>query len=324
MHKIITVILAASVFTGSLFANGSSDAEEQKKIIVAGIVFQEDQFFRIIQKGMTAAAADYGVELLMSNSRNKLDKEIELVNTYIARGVDAIAISPLSDSGSIAALQEADSEDIVIVTYNSPVAADFPVSYINSSQSELGSTSGKAARRYIEEELGGKAKAATLAFKALLPEISDMRVNGFLNEITDLNVEVVSQQDAWLAEDAVARAADIITANPDINIIYAANDGGTVGAVGAVRNAGKEDQIKVFGIDASEQLADMILADDGVLMASTGQQPFEIGYKAVEFAVKAVRGESVEKTVIVPGLLLDRADKSAVEQFKADWAELVR
>jgi ABC-type sugar transport system substrate-binding protein len=323
MRRFIAILLVISAVTGSLFANGGAEAKDEK-IVIAGIVFQEDQFFRVIQKGMKAAAEDLGVELLMANSQNKLDKEIELVNTYLSRGVDGLVISPLSDTGSVSALKAADDEGIVIVTYNSPVSADFPVSYINSSQSELGSSTGKAAREYIESELGGKAKVATLAFKSLLPEISDMRVNGFLNEISDMDITVVAQQDAWLAEDAVARAGDIITANPDIDIIYAANDGGTVGAVGAVRNAGLEDQVKVFGIDASDQLADMVLADDGILMASTGQQPFQIGYQAVEFAVKAINGESVESTVIVPGLLLDRNDPAGVEQFKKDWAELIK
>ena len=115
-----------------------------------------------------------------------------------------------------------------------------PLSYLNSSQLELGQTTGKAAAEFVKTKLGGKAKIATLGFKALLPEVSGERVGGFLEEAKKGGeVEVVSQQDAWLAEKAVAVASDIITANPDINIIYAANEGGTVGAVQAVRKAGK-------------------------------------------------------------------------------------
>ena len=129
-------------------------------------------------------------------------------------------------------------------------------------------------------------------------------------------MEVVSQQDAWLAEDALAKAGDIITANPDLDILYAANDGGTVGAVMAVKNAGKE--IVVFGIDASEQLANFLKDDTGILQATTGQQPFQIGYQSVEFAVKAIKGEPVEPTVIVPGLVLDRDNPAGVDQFLTD------
>ncbi|MCK5152828.1 MAG: substrate-binding domain-containing protein [Spirochaetales bacterium] len=324
MKKIVLVLLVLLIAGTSVFAAGNKEAAGEEKIVIAGIVFQEDQFFRVIQKGMKDAAEELGVELMISNSQNKPDKESELVRTYIARGVNAIVISPLSDTSSVPALKEANDNGIKIVTYISPLGADFPVSYINSSQSELGSATGKVAREYIVNELGGKAKVATLAFKSLLPEISDMRVNSFLSEITDLpGVEVVAQQDAWLAEAAVAKSSDIITANPDLDLIYAANDGGTIGSVMGVNNAGKAGEIVVFGIDASEQLANFVLADDGILQASTGQQPYMIGYMAVEFAVKAIRGESVESTVIVPGVVIDRRDPAAVEAFKKSWAELI-
>ena len=324
MKRAIVVLSLLIALSTGLFAEGKQESEE-KQIVIAGIVFQEDQFFRVIQKGMLAAAKDMDVELLLSNSQNKPDKEGELVRTYIARGVDAIVISPLSETASIPALKEAHEAGIKIITYNSPLGADFPVSYINSSQNELGSATGKVAREYIENELGGKAKVATLAFKSLLPEISDMRVNSFLSEISDLpGVEVVSQQDAWLAEDAVAKSSDVITANPDLDIIYAANDGGTVGATMGVNNAGLAGEIAVFGIDASEQIANFALADDEILQASTGQQPYTIGYMSMEYAVKSIYGETVDSTVIVPGLVLDRRDPAAIEQFKADWAAMTK
>nr|WP_255525760.1 MULTISPECIES: substrate-binding domain-containing protein [unclassified Oceanispirochaeta] len=312
----MTAALAVLILSTSVFAEGQKDKGEDK-IVIAGIVFQDDQFFNVIQKGMQAAADDLGVELLLANSNNKQDKEMELVNTYIARGVDAIVISPLSESASIAPLKRADDKGIKVITYNSPLGADFPVSYVNSSQSELGSGSGKVARGYIDRNLDGEIQVATLAFKSLLPEISDMRVNGFLNEITDLpGVKVVSQQDAWLAEDALAKAGDILTANPDLDIIYAANDGGTVGAVMAVKNAGKD--VVVFGIDASEQLANFLKDESNILQATTGQQPFQIGYQSVEFAVKAIKGEPVEETIIVPGMVLDRAEPAGIEKFLVD------
>ncbi len=319
--KRIAIVLLALCAAAAFAAGGKESAGGEKKLTIAGIIFQEDQFMRIIHIGMRDAAKAYGAELLEANSYNKPDKEIELVNTYITRGVDGIAITPLSASASVAALKRAHDKGIKVVTYNSPLNADFQVSYINSSQTELGTGSGKAARAYIQEKLKGKAKikVATLGFKALLPEISDERVNGFLNQIKDLpGVEVVAQQDAWLTEDAIKRAGDIITANPDIDIIYGANDGGTVGSVMAVKNAGKSGQIAVFGIDASEQIADFLLSSDGILQAVTGQQPYLMGYMSVEYLVKSIRGEPVNKTVIVPGKTLVRADPEGVKKFKED------
>ena len=186
---------------------------------------------------------------------------------------------------------------------------------MNSAQRDLGNSTGQLVASFIKDQLGGKAKIATLGFKALLPEISADRVDGFLEEAKKGGtIDVVSQQDAWL-EGKSRKWPDIITANPDINIIYAANEGGTVGAVQAVRNAGKAGQIFVFGIDGTEQLTNFLLDDDNVLQAVTAQQPFVMGEMAVKAAIAAIKGDAVEKTVIVPVLGLSRTDQPAVKSF---------
>lgn len=303
---------------------GAQEAPETKKPKIAGIVFQEDQFFRLIQFGMQDAADRAGVELLLANSANKPDKEIQLVNTYIARGVDAIVISPLSAKASATALKRARSKGIAVVTYNTTVEGDIPVSYVESDQADLGRQTGLVARRYIEEKLGGKAKIATLAFKSQLAEQSDARRNGFVDVVGQLpGVEFVAEQDAWLPEMAIKKAGDILTANPDVDIIWSANEGGTVGSVMAVKNAGKQGEVVVFGTDASEQLVEFALSDDGILQAITTQTPFELGVKSVELAVAALRGQQVEAKVVMDGVLIAREDPEGVRAFGQRMKELI-
>ena len=107
---------------------------------------------------------------------------------------------------------------------------------------------------------------------------STQRVSGFKQELTQLpGVQIVAEQDAWLAEQAVKKAGDILTAHPEVNVIWAANEGGTVGAVMAVKNSGRAGKVLVFGTDTGEQLAEFLLNDDDILQAVTGQRPFEIG-----------------------------------------------
>lgn len=302
----------------------SKEQDEEKPLKIAGIVFQEDQFFRLIQFGMQHAADEADAELLLANSASKPDKEIQLVNTYITRKVDAIVISPLSATASVTALKRARDKGIKVVTYNSTVEGDVPLAYIESDQRDLGGKSGREARRYIEEKLGGKAKVAILAFKSQLPETSNARSGGFIDEVKKLpGVEIVAEQDAWLPEMAIKKVGDILTANPGINIIWAANEGGTVGAVMAVKNSGKGGQVAVFGTDTSEQLVDFLLSDDDILQAITGQQPFAIGARAVETAIAALKGESVEKKVSMEGVLLARSDRKKIHAFRAELEKLI-
>jgi ABC-type sugar transport system substrate-binding protein len=316
-------LLALILVVGFTFNSCSTKEKEPGKKRIAGIVFQEDQFFRLVLFGMRDAAKRNNVELLEANSANKPDKEDQLISTYIASNVDAIAIAPLSAKSSVAALERAHQKGITVVTHNMTLESTLAAASIESDQFDIGASTGKAARAYIETRLGGRAKVAIIAFLSQLPEQSSLRTNGFKSEVTKLpGVTIVSEQDAWLAEQAVKKVGDVLTANPGVNVVYAANEGGTVGAVMTVRNSGKAGKVAVFGTDTSEQLADFLLDDSNILQAITGQRPFEIGSMAVEAAVKVLKGEKVEKTVSLPGFLLTRERPAEVQQFKDRLKEL--
>jgi simple sugar transport system substrate-binding protein/ribose transport system substrate-binding protein len=315
-------IAAPLLWTGC--GKPSDTSGKPQAVRIAGIVFQEDQFFRLFEFGLKDAAAKAGVELLLGNSANKPDKEVELVNTYIARKVDAIVIAPLSIKTSVPALQRARDKGIKVITYNSTLEGDAASASLESDQGNLGAQSGIAARKYIEEKLGGKAKLAVLAYKSLLPEQSEARTAGFKQEIAKLpGVEIVAEQDAWLPETAIRKAGDILTAHTDVNVIWAANEGGTVGAVMAVKNAGKAGRVVVFGTDSSEQLLALLKSPDNILQAVTSQRPVELAALALETALKVLKGEKVEAQIKMPGILLSRTDPAGLESFEQKLKEWI-
>lgn len=319
------LIIAGSLLLAMLLAagcGGKNTAPSQKRI--AGIVFQEDQFFRLVLFGMRDAANKAGVELLEANSAGRPDKEIQLVNTYIAQGVDAIVISPLSARASMSALERAKEKGITVITYNTTVESAIPASFIESDQVELGASTGRAARAYIDSMLGGKATVALLGFRSQAPEIYKQRRDGFVSEITQLpGVKIVAEQDAWLAEQAVKKVGDILTAHPGVNLVWSANEGGTVGAVMAVKNSGRTGRVAVFGTDASDQLADFLLAQEPVLQAVTGQQPFLIGSRAVDAALGVLAQQQVSAKVALPGRLLTRTRPDDVRMFKSELQSML-
>jgi len=105
-------------------------------------------------------------------------------------------------------------------------------------------------------------------------------------------------------------------------VIYAANEGGTIGAVMAVKNAGKAGQVVVFGTDSSEQLLSFLRSDDNILQCTTSQRPAEVGAMAVEFALRVLKGEPVEPHVEMTGICLSRDDPAglaAFEQMLKQW-----
>lgn len=315
MRTLFGAVVIGLAIAGSGYAQDKP--AEAKKFKIAGVIFQEDQFFRVLSFGMKDTAEKASAEFLLGNSKNRAEAEVQLIDGYIARKVDALVISPVSSKSSAAAINKASSKGIKIIMTNSTIAGDAPASFIESNQAELGQKTGEACRKYVEEKLGGKAKVAILAYKSLLPEQSDARVNGFKEEMKKLpGVEIVAEQDAWLAEAAVKKAGDILTAHPDLNIIWSANEGGTLGSVLAVKNGGRTGKVAVFGTDVSLQLLDFLAASDNILQAITGQQPYEIGTKGVETALKVLKGEPVEKKVIMGGLSLVRGRDDEIKQTR--------
>ena len=320
--RLILIILVAAC---AAFPSCSRRGDAPRHRTIAGLVYQEDQFFRFVLLGMHDAAAKRGAEFLEADSDGKPDREIQLINTYAARGVDAIVISPLSARASGAALARAREKGITIVTYNTTVEGNLPAAFVESDQKDLGRETGRAAREYIERRLGGKARVALLEFQSQAPEQNMMRVSGFREEVTRLpGVVIVAEQDAWLAEQAVRRAGDILTAHPDCDILWGANEGATVGSVMAVRNAGRGGRVAVFGTDAGDQIAEFLLDEDGILQAVTAQQPFEIGSRAVVAALDVLEGKAVSPRQSLAGVLLARADTAGVRAFARRLKDIAR
>lgn len=325
---VTTMVFSLTACSGKEAQTGTKETPTKSKIKVAGVVFQEDQFMKLMQMGYQAAADDYGAQVMLSNTNNDQAKEAELINTYITQKLDGIAISPLNETSSMQTLKTAYDAGLQIAVGNTPLKdADFVCGGYTSDNYNLGELTGKEARKFIEEKLDGKARVALLQFKSQLPEQSEARMNGFVDQIKDLpGVEIVADQDAWLQDQAVQVASDILTANEakgGIDIIWAANDGGTIGATMAVKNANKSGSTYVFGTDAAEQQAAFIKSEDNILQCVTGQDPFAIGYNTMEVLIKAINGEETSKgnEVIVPGLVLTREDLDAVTAFEKDLAE---
>lgn len=292
--------------------------------MVAGIVFQEDQFMRLLSLGYEDAAKEAGVRVMLSNTNNDQAREAELINTYVSQNVAGLVIAPLNNVASIAVLERA-SQSMKIATVNSTLTnAPFIVGGYTSDNVNLGATSGEAAAEYIRTQLGGNARIAIVQFKSQLPDQSADRVNGFLEAVRSVNpnVEVVADQEAWLQDRAVQVVGDILTANPNVDIIFAANDGGTIGSVMAVRNANMAGRVAVFGIDTGEQQIAMLRDSDNVLQAITGQDPYTQGFNAMTLLINAVRGGDYSATkgmtVVVPGVLLSRNNPSGIDAFESD------
>jgi ABC-type sugar transport system substrate-binding protein len=284
-------------------------------LLIAGVVFQSDTFMQTVQAGIEAAAGEAGAEVILGNTENDLAKESSMIDDYITRGVDAIVITPISADGSVASLKKAKEAGITIVCFNTCVSEEGIASaFLVTKNEDLGQKTGEAAVKFIQEELGGEAKIGILncdQFEGCPP-----RKEGFLAEVSALpGVEVVADQAGWIADDAVPVAEAMLQANPDINLLWAANEGGTVGHALAVQSSGLAGEVFVFGTDMNNQMAQMLQSDDDVLQGVTGQAPYQMGYDALNVALDVLAGGSVEEFQTTPTIFFGRGDDELINLF---------
>jgi len=298
----------------------------EEEIVVAGIVFQDDQFMNMLTKGYVAAAEEAGVKILTDNTNNDQAKETELINTYLAQGVKGLAIAPLNTDASVAALRAADEQGMKVALTNIDLAdAEFIVAGYTSDDYTNCRLVGKEAAEIIKAKHGDETiKIAIVQFKSLLPDNSGNRVKGYLDSLDEAGIkyEIVADQDAWMQDTALETASAILTAHPDVNVIITVNDGGTIGSTMAVQNAGLSEQIMVFGHDGSDQISSMILDDACPLQAVVAQDPYGQGYNAMSALIAAIKGGDYSATQgkceYLDGIVLSCRDKDFVNTWRAD------
>jgi ABC-type sugar transport system substrate-binding protein len=319
--KMFLIVLAvAVVLSASLMATGTGEAK--KDLTIAGVVFQDDQFMNSMLQGMKDAGAKAGVKVVTANTNNDQAKETELIQTYISQGVAGIAIAPLSKDASIVNLKAASAKGIKVAITNMSINdSSFLSGGYTSDDKSNGTIVGTNAAKFIAANIKGDVNVARVDFDPQLPEQSAARWGGFYAGLTagGTKYKEVAKSSAWLQDTALAATTDMLTAHPEVNVIFACNEGGTIGAAMAVKQAGKAGKVFVFGYDGSDQLTSMILSADKILIGSVAQDPYSQGYKAVTALVAAIKGTAnaeAGKMTIVPGTYLDATNPDGVKAWR--------
>jgi ABC-type sugar transport system substrate-binding protein len=305
-------------------APAEEEAPAEEMITVGAVLFGVDSFFENIQTGMETAAEDAGVELLVSVHDHDIAQETEYIEDYVARGVDAIVITPESLDASVAAIREAYDAGVTIVCFNTCLNEDDTANYVSAfyetDQSSLGYQTGEYLVEWVAENMPD-ADINIGILQCDRFEACARRGEGFRQALSDGGLEwtEVDNQEGFMPDVGSDVAESMLQAHPEINILWSENEGGTVGEVIAVRTMGLQDSVFVFGTDISPQLAEMLLADDNVLQAVTGQSPRLMGHDSVMAAIDIVSGEAAPGYNVVPNAFYSRSDLDAVQTYMDEY-----
>ena len=284
----------------------SVPAARAKDITVGAVLMSaETEWFRTIELGAKAAAEKNGAKVLVGNARAQVDTEAQIVDDFVARGVNAIIISALNPTGSVPALKRAVDDGVKLVDYNTAIDSPIMTTFVGVDNTELGAQMGRYIADYIKSNMGGSAKIALITIPKY--EAGRQRREGFVAEVSKVpGVSIVAEQEGEFPDPAANKVETILEGHPETQLIWAANEGGLVGAITGARS--REGKVKICGTDMSLQVARALLDPKSGLIAVSTQDPYSIGYKATELAISKIKGEQTPAKVLVP-LQMFTADK---------------
>lgn len=329
MKKKVVSVLLCLAMTGALMSGCAAKGEaadksggSKDKIKIGSVIMNTSgEWFAEVIQGMQDAAKHYKADISIVSSDNEVSKESDNVSTFVAQQVDALVISPLSTDASIAAVESAKSANIPVVNWNTTVNTKTN-GFVGVSNQKLGGMTGDYVKDYVEKNYPDGCKMALITNSNY--EVGVERCKGFEDAIKGTKgLDVVAKQDAESQEEGLDITEQILTAHPDVDVIWAWNQTSLVGCVAALQNA-KNTKTVVMGTDMSVDLAKDMLSDSVKLQAITTQMPHDIGYTAVENAVKAVKGKKVKKETLVPLKTYVKDNKDEVQKYIDDHKDLVK
>lgn len=335
MKKILALILTLTLVIG-LFAGcsqtpsapvsgndnsqtGGDNAGGKKLVFGLSLFYRTDEYYMDIENSMKKEAEKLGIELLVQDANTDLSKQIQQIEDFITKKVDAIIMSPCDPVGSQACVEAAKKAGIPIFTYDGIMEDNTDVAgYTTCDFYSDGYKTGQWAKEYIEKNLDGKAKVAILDYPAS-PIVCGGRADGFEAAVKELEgVEVVARQDGKGSRtDGMTVMENILTANSnDVDVVFAINYESGAGAAAAIE-AAKADTI-VTCVAWSKEGLEKMEADDPIMKAYMLGVPSD-HTKILQAAKDVCEGKTIDKEVTYEYIVVDH---DTLDE-KVDWKAII-
>jgi galactofuranose transport system substrate-binding protein len=263
---------------------------------------KEGNPFRIAEtQSIRDEAAKLGIpadKLLVTNAQSDLNKQISDIKSMLAQGAQLLIVAPLNSDGLQPALDAAKEKKVPVVTIDRKVTSKPCTDYLTFIGSDFVSQGKRAADQMIQAT-GGTGKVAILLGSSGNNVTTD-RTKGFKDQLaTSPGLSVVAEQTGEF-ERAKGQAVmeQLIQSNPDITAVYAENDEMGIGAVNALKAAGKQPgkDVKIISIDGTRNAVQLIV--DGSYNGVVESNP-RFGPLAFDTLKKFAAGDEIPDSVII-------------------------
>lgn len=295
------LILSVCILCGSiLLISGCQKKKAVSNDYALFMTHMSNAFTIELSNAVKEEAARHNVNLTVNDAGKDVAKQISQIETTINRGVKGIVIEPVSIDGIMPAVDAAKKAGVTVVIVNQqiadPSASDCYVGVSNEDGGEM-------EMSLAVKDINGKGNIALL----LGPMGSDAQVGrsaGYKKALASYpDIKVVFESSAeWDTARALSMVENWLQAGKNINAIVAQNDGMAMGALKAVQDAGLQDKVFVYGLDATPDALASVKA--GELRATVSQSTAVQGREAMKACVEISNGAKLPSEILVDFTLI--------------------
>jgi len=290
MHRreLIACLLAAAA--AGCGRAGSRDGMPTVALVMKSLA---NEFFKTMEDGarrhQARHAADY--RLLANGIKDEQDvgRQIDLVGQMVAQGVDALVLAPADSRALVSALRRAADAGVVLVNIDNRLDPGV-LAERGLSVPFVGPDNRKGARlagAHLAKTLGPGARVAIIEGLPTADNAVQRRL-GFEDAIREGQLELVaSQAGNWEMSRGNQVAAALLTEHPALQGLLCANDSMALGAVAALRAAGRTGKVQVVGFDNITAVQALIRS--GEILATVEQHAGELAVFGIEYALEILR-----------------------------------
>lgn len=303
---LLSVLLAVSGSTALAAANEPID-------VAVLLPAAGDPYFKLKSCGYLAEGKELGAKVTLydAGGYGNLNRQLAQIEDVVQRGVEAIVLVPASSTGTVPAVERAIRAGVKVI--NDGIATSSPL--VTGFVGENSYIMGQLEAIYMADALKGKGKVVMLLGPSGL-DLTNYRQQGFKDYIKYYpGIKVVAERYSTTSSAETLRIMeDLLQRFPDVNGVYTFNGPVMVGAVQALRAAGKKPgEVVVTTLDLEEET--IRLMREGWVQMTAVSQPVTMARLAVRRAVEAVQGkiipkETLTQSTMVTARTLDSVDLS--------------
>jgi ribose transport system substrate-binding protein len=281
-------------------------------------------YYQALLQSIKANTEKNGMVFLSADGQDDINKQVAAVEDLITKGVDALLLNPKDPDALVGVTRVAKAAGIPVFIIDSSInpSAD----YVTTIQSN-NLANGELAGEWLVKKMGNKTMNIALLSGNAGNPVGRTRKQGLLQGITeeqlrtqgkiDLNVKTQAYTE-WSYAGGLKAMEDILVAHPDINVVITESDVCVLGAIKAIAQAGKTDDILIVaGADGQKEAIKYIM-DTDFYGCTAMNSPVQIGKNAVQYAIEYINGKrDFKKTSFTAPLLITKENAAKYYNPKA-------